>query len=135
MAYCRFSTDCFRCDVYAYEDVSGGWTIHVAARKRDVPADFIDPLLTLIEGFDPGDVVDAEARVKEYNRVHAILDNLPWIELASPSAGQSFREHSLEGFRDRMVKLREEGLRFPGEVFTDIDNEIASRDGLPREFF
>ena len=32
MAYCRFSDDDFRCDVYCYES-EGGFEIHVAARK------------------------------------------------------------------------------------------------------
>lgn len=33
MSYCRWSSDGFKCDVYVYEDVSGGWTCHVASRK------------------------------------------------------------------------------------------------------
>lgn len=27
MSYCRWSTDDFKCDLYIYEDVAGGWTI------------------------------------------------------------------------------------------------------------
>ena len=34
MSYCRWSSDFFECDVYVYEDVSGGWTTHVAGRRR-----------------------------------------------------------------------------------------------------
>lgn len=33
MSYCRWSSDFGECDVYVYEDVSGGWTTHVAGRK------------------------------------------------------------------------------------------------------
>jgi hypothetical protein len=33
MSYCRWSSDGFGCDVYVYEDVSGGFTCHVASRK------------------------------------------------------------------------------------------------------
>lgn len=33
MSYCRWSSDNFGCDVYVYEDVSGGFTCHVASRK------------------------------------------------------------------------------------------------------
>jgi hypothetical protein len=33
MSYCRWSSDGYGCDVYVYEDVSGGFTCHVASRK------------------------------------------------------------------------------------------------------
>jgi hypothetical protein len=33
MSYCRWSSDGFKCDVYVYEDVYGGYTCHVASRK------------------------------------------------------------------------------------------------------
>jgi hypothetical protein len=33
MSYCRWSSDGNKCDVYVYEDVSGGFTCHVASRK------------------------------------------------------------------------------------------------------
>lgn len=33
MSYCRWSSDQFQCDVYVYEDCSGGWTTHVAGRR------------------------------------------------------------------------------------------------------
>src|SRR5687767_6611694 len=34
MSYCRWSTDDFQCDLYCYEDVSGGFTTHVAGRRK-----------------------------------------------------------------------------------------------------
>lgn len=37
MSYCRFSSDNFMSDVYVYEDVSGGWTTHVAANCKLIP--------------------------------------------------------------------------------------------------
>lgn len=33
MSYCRFSSDNFNCDLYIYEDVSGGFTTHVASNR------------------------------------------------------------------------------------------------------
>jgi hypothetical protein len=33
MSYCRWSSDAYGCDVYVYEDVSGGYTCHVAGRR------------------------------------------------------------------------------------------------------
>jgi hypothetical protein len=37
----------------------------------------------------------------------------------------TFNEGSLDDFRARMVLLRAEGLRFPDDVFNEIDAEIA----------
>jgi|WetSurMetagenome_2_1015567.scaffolds.fasta_scaffold148707_3 hypothetical protein len=34
MSYCRFSSDNFNCDLYIYEDVSGGFTTHVASNRQ-----------------------------------------------------------------------------------------------------
>jgi hypothetical protein len=33
VSYCRWSSDYFRCDLYVYEHVYGGWTIHVAGSR------------------------------------------------------------------------------------------------------
>jgi hypothetical protein len=33
MSYCRWSSDGHNCDVYVYEDVSGGYTCHVAGLR------------------------------------------------------------------------------------------------------
>lgn len=33
MSYCRWSSLNFGCDLYVYEDVSGGWTCHVAGYR------------------------------------------------------------------------------------------------------
>lgn len=37
MSYCRFSSMNWMCDAYVYEDVSGGWTTHVARQRRVFP--------------------------------------------------------------------------------------------------
>jgi hypothetical protein len=124
MSYCRWSTDSFRCDVYAYEDTGGGWTIHVASRKKDLPNVVRQPEID--REWSDSAAWSAAYRLWELN-----YDAAPWIELTAPSAGMSFNEPSLEAFRDRMQALRAEGLRFPDEVFEAIDDEIAERDAAP----
>lgn len=37
MSYCRFSSMNWMCDVYAYADMDGGWTVHVAKMGRPFP--------------------------------------------------------------------------------------------------
>lgn len=34
MSYCRWSSDGFRCDIYAYASCEGGVTVHVARRRQ-----------------------------------------------------------------------------------------------------
>ena len=47
MSYCRFSTECFRSDVYVWADVEGHWAIAVAGNRyispEDRPVTEIDP--------------------------------------------------------------------------------------------
>lgn len=37
MSYCRWSSDNYQCDIYAYRHVCGGYQVHVAGRRNDAP--------------------------------------------------------------------------------------------------
>lgn len=119
MSYCRWSTDSFRCDVYAYESADG-YTVHVAGRKRAIPDDLNQPDFAF--AMPPGDYT---ARYQAWDEAY---QTLPWVELTAPSAGKTFCEPTLEAFRSRMLGLRAEGLRFPDTVLDEIDQEIMERD-------
>lgn len=47
MTYCRWSDDSFRCDLYCYQDTSGGWTTHVAL-YRDPEGLLTDPVYKVL---------------------------------------------------------------------------------------
>lgn len=126
MSYCRFSSDAFRCDVYAYGDVSGGYTIHVAARKRLVPDDFPDPLATMVEMVD----ADPATAIARYNDLNAAMVAFPFVDLTAPSAGQTFHCADLEDFKAKMLDLRAEGLRFPDDVLDEIDAELRAEETM-----
>lgn len=98
MAYCRWSTDLGRCDIYAYADVAGGYTVHVAKRKRADRA----------------------------NAICRDLAKLPPVGIDAPSAGKSFNVPTLEELKKLLLSLRAEGLRFPDYVLEDIDIDIDS---------
>src|ERR1044071_191187 len=55
MSYCRFSSLNWSCDVYAYADVAGGYTIHVARSRRvgDIPADPFESFMSVDFKNDP----------------------------------------------------------------------------------
>lgn len=97
MSYCRWSSDDFDCDVYAYEHCDGGWAVHVAGSRY-------------------------VTKPKEPFDFNVAPDLVP-IGLAFD--GQTFREPSLQAFRDRMTVLRGAGYRFPDYVFEEIDEEMA----------
>ncbi len=121
MSYCRWSSDGFRCDLYAYEDAQG-WTIHVAGRTRVFPPDWSDPL-DLVLMIDKG--LSAEEATARYSAAMEPMETFPFAELTAPSAGKTFREPSLAAFRARLLALRAEGLRFPDDVLAMVDDEMA----------
>lgn len=125
MSYCRWSSDDWKCDLYCYEDAGGGWTTHVAGRRRigEVPPDFWDKF------------VAQEITPKEYTKLHneqmEVLSTLPFEDITLPHAGETFNDPTLGAFKARLVHLRSLGYHFPDYVLDTIDKEIrkAVRDG------
>ena len=114
MSYCRWSDDS---DVYVYEDVSGGWTTHVAGRRRvDPPA---QPSLALL----------AEGQVfwwmllERMRRSALDVTGDPMERIAAPSAGESFNDPSPGECADRLERLRAEGLIVPQYAIDDLRDE------------
>lgn len=124
MSYCRWSSDNWKCDLYCYKDVHGGWTTHVAGRRR-VGLDQLppDPLLLLTAGG-----IDSGEWHKKYVEHHAILESLPFEEITLPYAGATFNDSTLESFREHLLHLRSVGYNFPDYVLEEIDQEIKERD-------
>lgn len=119
MSYCRWSSDNFKSDVYAYADVSGGYTTHIAGNRviGDCPpgADY-----TTI-GEDGW-----AARAAEAEQVRSkFLANCDREPIGHAYAGMSFNDSDLESFLARMEHLRSEGFHVPDYVFDTIREEIA----------
>jgi hypothetical protein len=120
MSYCRWSSDDFKCDLYCYEDVNGGWTTHVASNRivGECPPLEIPP-------HPP-----TEAQLREFQKTnnarHAFLDACDRSPIGLPYDGKTFHDYSLEEFRARIVALREIGYQCPDYVLDEIDEEIAS---------
>ena len=116
MSYCRWSSDNFKSDIYAYEDVNGGWTTHVAGSRYvgDIPE--IPPFGTS----SPEEVAAAYKAQHEYFRSAICVD----IDL--PHAGEMFNDPTLEAFKERLLRLRTLGYHVPAYVFEAIDEEIAA---------
>ena len=118
MSYCRWTDDS---DVYVYEDASGGWTTHVAGRRR------IDP--------PPGPSLELlrDGQVFWYLMLDRMSDSArevtgdPMEDLAAPSAGKSFNDPTPGECADRLEALRAEGLMVPQYAIDDLREE--AREG------
>ena len=119
MSYCRWSTDSFQCDLYCYEDASGGWTTHVAGNRvvGDPPR---EDWSLLGQGEEGG-----KAFFKQHEALMDWLDTAERKPIGLPHDGESFNDGTLEAFRERLVMLRAAGYRFPDHVFESVDEEIA----------
>lgn len=119
MSYCRWSSMNWTCDLYCYADISGGWTTHVAPRRRidAVPEDRHE------------DFIARKISLAEYTQLHrqqmTALARIPFEPLRLPHSGETFHDSTLAEFKQRLLKLRQLGYRFPDGVINQIDAELA----------
>lgn len=127
MSYCRFSSDDFRCDLYIYQDVRGGWTTHVAGSK-------VVGYIPRVGRFPNVKIWDNQTLRERVlvgiwqlrNRLQGwYLEHAPRRDLSGPHAGDDFNDSTLKELRERVVALRSAGYRCPGYVLERIDAEIA----------
>lgn len=114
MSYCRWSSDNWKCDLYCYADVSGGYTTHVAGRKRVGHIPDVPDILT----------TPSDEWTKAYKTQMAALKSTKLIDIGLPYDGMSFNDDDLESFLDRVNCLKEAGYRVPMYVLEDIEEEI-----------
>jgi hypothetical protein len=119
MSYCRWSSMNWTCDLYCYADMTGGWTTHVAPRRRidAVPDDRQE------------DFIGRKISIAEYTQLHRqqmiALQRIPFEPLRLPHAGETFHDSTLAEFKRRLLELRQLGYRFPDDVIDQIDAELA----------
>jgi hypothetical protein len=123
MSYCRWSSDGFQCDVYAYEDVYGGFTVHVAANRR--PRRVTDWL----DGTDPHDP-DFVAKIQgNCQKQREELDdptNQPQ-PIGGPVDGESYHCDTLEELLECLTTLRDAGYKVPAVTLSSIQDEINEK--------
>jgi hypothetical protein len=114
MAYCRFSSDNFQCDVYVYEG-GGGWTTHVAGNR---------PL-----GAIPARPAPTSDNFVEFVAAHrAQLEFLATCARAFitlPHAGESFLDDTPGACADRLLMLRALGYTVPQYAIDELRMEAA----------
>lgn len=141
MSYCRWSSMNWRCDVYVYEDVSGGWTTHVAGRRR-----IIQPIPDIPLGWLPrfGATWSKETRKVVYpskwhkRAAHMMfslsalwhkylhqptMDLIPLRPIGLPHDGDSFNDGEPGECANRLESLRAMGYIVPQHAIDALREE------------
>jgi len=120
MAYVRFSSDDYQSDVYTYEDCDGGWITHVA----NVRYRFRSPLPPPVD-------MDAnmEGWLARHQKVSAMVEQAERVPIKSSVAGERFHDNTPGEAADRLLALRELGIRVPQHAIDQLREEQL---GAPR---
>lgn len=122
MSYCRWSSDDFQCDLYCYADTSGGYTTHVAGRRRTSRS---PSLSALMEGDHSQAACDA------YNKAMEEWGKEPMKDIGLPHDSATFNDPDLESFLARLVMLKEAGYQMPDYLIPDVREELAEEKAGP----
>lgn len=120
MSYCRFSTGDGQCDLYVYEDASGGVTIHVASYRLvyneplPAPVDLLGDELT-------EEILD---RLMERNRLmDGIRARAERVRIGLPMDGKSFYCLEFDDAVATLLELKGMGYRFPDSVIESVKED------------
>jgi len=122
MSYCRLSSDNFWCDVYCYEDVNGGFTTHVASRRKIRKTK--SPNYMTSEA-----IADKENFTKIMDTWRKEFDSIPYEDIGLSRDGYTFYDDTREGMIETLASLKKEGYVVPDWVFNSIQEEIDEDAG------
>ena len=117
MSYCRFSSDSFQCDAYVYEDVHGGYTIHLASNKvvGDIPS------------VDPSDLTnDPEKYLRDHNTLMGFLNTARRESLNLPNNGETFNLPTPGSCAVALMRFRDMGYRIPQYAIDSLIMEVQN---------
>jgi len=103
MSYCRWSSEDSNCDVYVYEDFFGGWTTHIAERRKK--SDFNPSTNTTIEEWGDG-----------------------YTDIPLQYAGESFNDPTPGKCADRLESLRAIGYIVPQYAIDALRDEQSGSE-------
>lgn len=115
VSYCRWSSDDFLSDVYAYEDAEG-WALHVADRH---PAIDLDKLGSVPA---PDDI---DAYLDRHRKLKDLLRGATLQPIEHPEAGKSYVFDCPGDLADKLDQLSRDGLHVPTGVVDALREEQA----------
>jgi hypothetical protein len=117
MSYCRFSSDNWKSDVYAWADCGGGYRTEVAANRivGDVPP---------IPRFDS---VSKEEFIAAMKAQSEFLDDCKRENIGLSRDGQGFHDDTPQELLERFLSLREEGYHVPDSAIECVREEVLEQ--------
>lgn len=109
MSYCRWSSDDYQCDVYTWEDVSGGWVTCVAGVRYV----FAEPLPEDVELPVPFTDEQFRAWSHRHAEVMRIVGASKTVAIGLPHDGARFHDDSPGAAAETLVMLRDAGYHVP----------------------
>ncbi len=113
MSYCRFSSDNWKSDVYAWPDVSGDYVVAVAGRR-------------LVGDLPPVDHTTPETYIATYQAQLAAEKAAAKVDIGLPCDGEIFHEGSLKGLYGRLLTLRGMGYHVPQSALEEVEAEMVA---------
>jgi hypothetical protein len=120
MSYCRWSSDNFKCDIYAYHSCYDVYTIHVASNRIVEELPKVDYKLLLSK--HPEDYKEYMLQAKARDSFMQSVTRKP---IGLPFDGESYDCETLQEFYYKMIELRNVGYSFPDYVLDEIKEEMA----------
>ncbi len=117
MSYCRFSNDDYQCDVYCYEDVTGGFTTHVAGNRPVLDGTLPPPV--------PFTQENLEAWHARHEKVMAWVETAERVRIDLPHNGECFNDPDAASAADRLQMLKEIGYNAPQYAIDALREEAA----------
>ena len=136
MSYCRFSSMNGRCEVYAYEDMDGGVTVHVARNKLRgfLPIDYMGMLQHAHKHGYLGarGMITLMAMIIKLDRLWRRL--FTWhAKLENPHADESFYDLTYQEAHDYLCVLKDSGIKVPDYAIKalaeDAINSVGEESG------
>ena len=106
MSYCRWSSDSYRCDIYAYESESG-FEVHVATRRHKLPDNVQAPTVD-----DP----DWAIKYLEWSEILRASELVP---IGLPFDGASYTLDTENEMFTLFAELAHVGYNVPDRLLTD----------------
>lgn len=107
MSFCRWSSDDWACDIYAYESKEG-FIIHVAKNRviGDVPKLGASPE-------NPNDKEACAEWLRAYEAQMEFMRTAKYEDIGLPLDGETYVLDGPDAYRAKMLELRAAGYRFP----------------------
>lgn len=117
MSYCRWSSDNFKCDVYAYESCYGGFEIHIASARYVGEIPEVDSKLL-------NNKKQHKKFISQLNAQSEFLETCKTEEIKLKHSGENFNVDTVQELGEKLIELKKLGYHIPEYVFERISKEI-----------